>query len=286
MTTCPVCASVDVRALTAPAAGPLVRCARCRLVFAQEAQAAPAPRAVMSDAERRLEERVAARRRPRFAALLRSAGRPGRLLDVGCGIGGLLEIAREEGWQALGVDVDPAVVAYACQRGLDARVGRLPELGLAPRSFDLVTLWNVIDFVPEPIGVLGEIFRLLVPGGRVFVRTPNVPVQLQGLRLGRLLVTAGLLVHARPRSLGIVNASNFSARSLRIALELAGFREIGVRNSRPIPGDPYLGFARLGETAVGAGKRVLFGGVQALAWASRGRWLLAPSLEALARRPA
>jgi SAM-dependent methyltransferase len=286
--TCPVCASVDLHAMRAAAGRPLVRCGRCRLVFAREPALAPAMREQMSDAERRLEERVAERRRPLFAALLRAAGRPGRLLDVGCGVGRLLEVAREAGWQAVGVDVDPAMAAYARERGLDVRLGRLRALRLPAASFDLVTLWNVIDFVPEPLGVLQEIFRLLAPGGRVLVRTPNVPVQLQGVRLTRLLAALGMgpLVRDRPRWLGIVNASNFGAPALRIALERAGFIEIDVRNSRPIPGDPYLSFGQLGETAIGLGKRALFVAAQAAARATGGRWLLAPSLEGSGRRPA
>jgi SAM-dependent methyltransferase len=286
MLTCPVCASVDVRAIPAGVARALARCGGCRLIFAREHEPAPLSRDQMSDAERELEERVAQRRRPAFESLLRAAGRPGRLLDVGCGIGGLLEVARDAGWQAIGIDVDPAVVAYARRRGLDARVGRLPGLGLPAASFDVVTLWNVLDFLPDPLGVLLETFRLLTRGGRVIVRTPNVPVQLQGVRLTQLLTMAGLLAPGRPRSFGIVNASNFGARALRTALTRAGFREIDLRNSRPIPGDPYRGFGHLGDTAVGAGKRVLFASAEAVARASGGRWLLGPSLEAVARRPA
>jgi SAM-dependent methyltransferase len=286
--TCPVCASIRVREVRIPTGRPLVRCAECLLLFAASATAAvDVSRACLSDDERRLEERVAQRRTPHFTRLLRGAGSPGRLLDVGTGVGELLKLAREAGWQAVGVDIDPAVVAHARGRGLDVRYGELADLGLAAASFDLITLWNVIDFVPEPLALLRECRRLLAPGGRIFVRTPNVPFQREGARLARGLAAVGLgrFVDNRPRWLGIFNASNFSAATLRIVLERAGFRDIRVGNSRPVGGDPYFGLGRVGEIVLDVGKRAVFGAVQATALASGGRSLLGPSIEGWGRNP-
>jgi SAM-dependent methyltransferase len=286
--TCPVCASARVRRVSIPSGRTLIRCAECRLLFDRERAAVEVPHARMSDEERRLEERVAQRRTPHFARLLRTVRGPGRLLDVGTGVGELLRLAREAGWAAVGVDVDPAIVAYARGRGLDVRHGELATLRLPASSFDLVTLWNVLDFLPDPLAVLSECRRLLAPGGRIFVRTPNVPFQRAGARLARPLtaVGRGRSVEDRPRWLGIFHTSNFSARTLRIVLERAGFRDIELRNSAPIGGDPYLGLDRVGESVLGCAKRMVFGAVQAAALASGGRWLLGPSLEAWARKPA
>lgn len=285
--TCPVCGSIAVRAARVPTEPALVRCAACRLLFRPGAAADP-PRAQLSERERSLEERVADRRTPHFDKLLRAAGAPGRLLDVGTGVGALVRLAGERGWHAVGVDVDPAVVAYARARGLDVRLGELEKLALPAGSFDLVTLCNVVDFVPDPVAVLAECRRVLVPGGRIFLRTPNVPWQLQGARASRLLAVVGLrrLVAGRARFLAIFHRSNFGAHTLRIALERAGFRSIELTNSAPTTGDPYLGLGRAGETALRLGKRAVFAAVAAAALVSRGRWLLGPSIEAWARKPA
>ena len=285
--TCPVCAGVHVRVVSVPSGRELMRCPRCRLLF-DRAPAAEAPRARLSDEERRLEERVAQRRAPHFARVLGAVRPPGRLLDVGAGVGELLRVAREGGWQALGVDTDPAVVEYARARGRDVRLGDLTTLALPAASFDLVTLWNVIDFVPDPLRLLSECRRLLAPGGRIFVRTPNVPLQRAGARLTRALSMAGLarLAGDRPSWLGVFNASNFGARTLRVALERAGFQDVDIRNSPPIGGDPYLGLGRVGERALHLGKRALFRAVQVASLASAGRWLLGPSIEGWGRRPA
>jgi SAM-dependent methyltransferase len=286
--TCPVCGGVHVRAVGIPSGRTLVRCAGCRLLFDSEPAAGAPPRPRLSDDERRREERVSVRRAPGFARVLYAVRPPGRLLDVGAGIGELLALAREAGWQAVGVDVDPAVVAYARARGLDVRLGDLPTLELTAASFDLVTLWNVIDFVSDPIGLLRECRRVLAPGGRVFVRTPNTPVQRAGARLTRALSKRGRgrLAGDGPSWFGVFHASNFGARTLRVALDRAGFRDVDVRNSPPVGGDPYLGLGRAGERALDLGKRAVFGVVQGVARASAGRCLLGPSIEAWGRNAA
>jgi SAM-dependent methyltransferase len=286
--TCPVCAGVAVRAVRIPSRRALVRCADCRLLFDRAPAAVEMERASLTDDEWRLEERVAARRAPHFARVLRVVRPPGRLLDVGTGVGRMLTLAREAGWQATGVDIDPAVVAYARARGLDVRCGALPTLGLPAASFDLVTLWNVLDFVADPLALLAECRRVLAPGGRLFVRTPNTPVQRAAVGLAWTLSALGVGRPAAgcPRWFGVIHTSNFHARTLRVALVRAGFLDIRVENSPPVGGDPYLGLGGPREQALDLGKRVVFGAARAVALASGGRLLLGSSLEAWARRPA
>jgi SAM-dependent methyltransferase len=285
---CPVCSGVDVRTLDLPSGRGLRRCRDCRLLFAPDVLADRTPSARLSDEDRRREERVAERRAPYFARLLRAAGRPGRLLDVGAGGGAFVSLAREAGWDAVGVDVDPAVVAYARAGGLDVRVGELPALELPGKSFDVVTLCNVLDFMPRPVTMLRECARLLVPGGRILVRTPNASWQLFGARLTRALRALGLrrLFEGRQHLLSILTVSNFSARTLRVALERTGYVGVIVRNSPPIAGDPYLDLGRFGERALSVGKRAVFGSAQTVALVSGQRWLVGPSIEAWARRAA
>jgi SAM-dependent methyltransferase len=286
--TCPVCTEARVRPARGIEAAALLRCPRCGLLFTREPSPVAREGAVMADAERRLEERVARRRAAHFARVLAQAGPPGRVLDVGTGIGTFLDIAGRAGWQAVGVDVDAAAVACAGARGLDARAGELRAVDLPAASFDLVTLWNVLDFVADPVALLGDCHRLLAPRGRLFVRTPNAAFQRHGARLGRALAAVGLarLVADRPRRLAIFHASNFGARALRVALARAGYRRLVLRNSAPIPGDPYGAFDGVSERTVTVAKHALFGAAQAAALASGGRWLIGPSLEAWAERPA
>jgi SAM-dependent methyltransferase len=104
-----------------------------------------------------------------------AAARPGeRLLDVGFGAGGFLDVASWLGYRVTGVDFDPEVVANARARGFEVRQAGVPGSGLQDGQFAHVTLSNVLEHLVEPAGALGEIWRLLQPGGRLWLTQPNL----------------------------------------------------------------------------------------------------------------
>jgi SAM-dependent methyltransferase len=97
-----------------------------------------------------------------------------KLLDVGCGTGDFLDIARRAGFQVTGVEFAGPAAEYARdQRGLEVRLGTLGEADLPSGSFDVVTLWHVLEHVPDPVTTLREAHRLLTPGGLLVVQVPN-----------------------------------------------------------------------------------------------------------------
>ena len=108
----------------------------------------------------------------------------GRLLDIGCGVGQFLGTVVSLGWNATGIDTDERVVESCRQRGLDARVGTLEEQRFPDEHFDVVTMRHVIEHVPKPEGLLTEIARILKPGGRLVITTPNA-ASLGHAKLGR-----------------------------------------------------------------------------------------------------
>lgn len=97
----------------------------------------------------------------------------GRLLDVGCGNGAFLTRMRSLGWQAEGVEVDDQAVAQGRSQGLLIHSGKLEAQKFPEDSFDAITLSHVIEHVHDPESLLSECHRLLKPGGRVVVTTPN-----------------------------------------------------------------------------------------------------------------
>ncbi|MHB9073703.1 MAG: class I SAM-dependent methyltransferase [Desulfobaccales bacterium] len=97
----------------------------------------------------------------------------GRLLDIGCGSGAFLVKMAKLGWQAEGVEVDPAAVAQAHSQGLEVRCGTLEEQRYPESVFDAITMFHVIEHVHEPVELLAECWRLLKKGGRLVVMTPN-----------------------------------------------------------------------------------------------------------------
>lgn len=102
-------------------------------------------------------------------------GRKGRLLDVGCGDGALLEVAAQSGWDAEGTDVASAVVRYAREKqGLTVHQGVVEELSLEPNSYDVVVLNHVLEHVRDPRATLTYLRGLLKTDGVIRIEVPNV----------------------------------------------------------------------------------------------------------------
>jgi 2-polyprenyl-3-methyl-5-hydroxy-6-metoxy-1,4-benzoquinol methylase len=98
----------------------------------------------------------------------------GRLLDVGCATGFFLDLARGQGWEVVGTEVSNFAARYARERfGLDVRVGTLRDLSLPDEAFDVVTTWDVIEHVLDPMAELQEMRRILRDDGILSIITPN-----------------------------------------------------------------------------------------------------------------
>ena len=96
------------------------------------------------------------------------------LLDVGCGNGLYLDLARQAGWKVKGVDFDAQAAASAQARGLDVRVGGLEQVQDLAGSFDRLTCSHVIEHVHDPREWLLSMHAMLRPGGSLWLQTPNV----------------------------------------------------------------------------------------------------------------
>ena len=97
----------------------------------------------------------------------------GKVLDIGCGSGERLEKMRSLGWTVSGIDFDEKAVGIAKSRGLDVSCGTIPGTWFPTESFDVVIMNHVIEHVPDPIELLRECNRILKPGGKVVLTTPN-----------------------------------------------------------------------------------------------------------------
>jgi 2-polyprenyl-3-methyl-5-hydroxy-6-metoxy-1,4-benzoquinol methylase len=98
-----------------------------------------------------------------------------RVLDIGCATGALLASLAARGWEPLGIEIAAPQAAYA-RRERNIPVLELPleENRLAPDSFDLVLASHLIEHLNGPAEFITEVRRVLKPGGRFFVTTPNI----------------------------------------------------------------------------------------------------------------
>lgn len=146
----------------------------------------------------------------------------GRLLDVGCGLGFFLERAQKRGWDVHGLDTSPVWVPLANSRLGAPRVelATLEEASFAPKSFALITVWDVIEHIFDPIPFLARLGELLAPDGRLFIRTPNIAYGYPVYAVRRWLLHHDV-------ALGPTNhVVYFAASTMRRALRRANLRAI------------------------------------------------------------
>lgn len=99
---------------------------------------------------------------------------PGRkLLDIGCGAGQFLKLAREKGWQAEGLEFDNALEKKLQQQGIPVTTGDFFQVDLPENSFDVITLWDVFEHFSEPVPALDRLRKLLRPGGLLLLACPK-----------------------------------------------------------------------------------------------------------------
>lgn len=98
----------------------------------------------------------------------------GRLLEVGSGLGFLLDYFKKDGWDTIGVEPNRGMCRYAEKTlGLEVLPQILPDAKFPDESFDAVLMMHVIEHVPDPTDTLREIHRVLKPGGVLVMETPR-----------------------------------------------------------------------------------------------------------------
>ncbi len=186
---CENCGCGKLAEFVIPGASVMWHCRRCDLyqkgrMAAAEEYSLPYHDIYASHRCRKL--RTAAFRLGRVAPLI-EVDRP-KLLDIGCSLGFTVEAARQQGWDAHGVDVSADAVERCRRRQLNCLLTDGLRLPYADASFDLVTAWHVIEHVSDVAETLAEWGRVLRPGGLLALETPDssgLKVKLLGVRYRR-----------------------------------------------------------------------------------------------------
>lgn len=253
---CPLCGAADLDEFDLGGGNLLVRCSRC------DAVSAPAyadPGEVYADGymfgetdfgldvrHPLFQEYLAHVARARLERVERHAGGRGSLLDVGSGTGELLAGARTRGWRVQGVEPERTAAAMARERGVEVAVAPLEDAGLAPRSWDVVSAFHVLEHIPDPIAFLRTLARWARPGGHVVVEVPNFDSRLRKRR-------GGAWSHLRP----LEHINHFTPRTLEASLRGAGLEPVAIATPTWVTPPQTLEQALLDLGLDGRGRRAL-----------------------------
>jgi len=158
----------------------------------------------------------------RFPLSTMADGRPGTLLDVGCGRGDLAASWIASGWRVLGVEPAPEAARVARSRGAEIVGTTLADARVGMRSLDAVVFRHSLEHVVDPRADLARVHDFLRPGGRLAVILPNWG-SWQRRAFGDRWFPLELPRHR----------THFTATGLRTAMAAAGFEEIEIRPATP-----------------------------------------------------
>jgi 2-polyprenyl-3-methyl-5-hydroxy-6-metoxy-1,4-benzoquinol methylase len=165
----------------------------------------------------------------------------GRLLDIGAGSGDFALQAKERGWEASALELNPETADYLEREGVQVIVRPLEMTDLEPEGFELITMWEVLEHLTDPKAVLARVRELLTGPGLLLIVVPNA-----GSLVTRIL-------HERSNTFGgHSHLNHFHAPSITrlltdLKFEVAELEtiitELGTINNFLDFQDPYLGGA-------------------------------------------
>jgi len=106
----------------------------------------------------------------------------GRLLDVGCAVGFLLEEAKAQGWDVYGAEMSFYAVNKAREKGLNVFAGDITDTGFENNFFDVITCLGTIEHLPNPVAAIRKISRILKDDGLFVLSTPDAGGLIGGRR--------------------------------------------------------------------------------------------------------
>lgn len=150
-------------------------------------------------------------------ALLEKYKKPGTILDIGCGAGVFMQSANAKGWLVTGVDASRAVKKYARGLKMEVKFGKIENIGFKDESFDVITMFQTIEHIGNPLSVVMKVRKLLKPGGIFLMTTPD-----ENGFMARLM---------GKRWFGYRNIEHlffYNTTSFRSLLKIAGFNKIKI----------------------------------------------------------
>lgn len=174
----------------------------------------------------REEHKINRNQRITFNKIAKRFPLPGRMLEIGCGNGKILLLAREAGWKVRGIELSSYYAAEITKRygievdTFDFTRDSIPGAG----EYDLVVMRHVFEHLPDPLGAMRKIAGLLKPGGSALMEFPNI--EAFDFKLKRWMERVGLHKKRYSKSYKPGHCNEYARRSFEEVCRRTGFELI------------------------------------------------------------
>jgi 2-polyprenyl-3-methyl-5-hydroxy-6-metoxy-1,4-benzoquinol methylase len=183
---------------------------------------------------------------------------PGRILDVGCGTGLFLTVARRRGWEVFGIDDSVEATNYAREHfDIHPWVGDFADFAEEEHSFDVITGWDIIEHTRKPVDLLRSMRESLAPEGLIALSTPNQKSILDLIAGAMYRLSAGAFTAPLEKFYIEQHFLYFTPDTLAQSLQLAGLDVVAMEREltdlRRLTLAPYTRLALLALFVVARG---------------------------------
>lgn len=156
----------------------VLRCKKCGLIYLSPR---PRPQLIINGYSSAEDERYISQEKGRqatFKGCLKTIQRlsnKGKLLDIGAASGTFVKMAASAGYEASGIEPSVWMCEFAKKHhNVTVLPGTLEDIKFSDSSFDIITMWDVLEHIPDPMNTLKEIKRILRPGGLLVINYPRI----------------------------------------------------------------------------------------------------------------
>jgi SAM-dependent methyltransferase len=204
----------------------------------------------------------------------------GKILDIGCANGYFLTLARDRGWEPHGVEISDFPLRKARESlggkyvfGVPLKMANFP-----PNYFDVISMWDVLDHLMDPLGELMEIRRILKKKGLLIIRVRNMTFHML---INKLFKKNLFGIIKKPT---ITHLFGFNNKNIKVMLEKANLSKPRIVNSKLTLGDPYSQIKFLGGCGTNFTKIIYYAFSQLISFISSKSILISPSIIVYAKK--
>ena len=274
---CNICNSKAEKIISKASIGNIVRCKKCGLLYRN-------PRLSDKDEINKYQHKIYDEscgfvedksKKEIFVSILNKLEHhKGKILDIGCADGYFLALAREKGWEPYGIEISDFLLRKARESlggkqiiGVPLKMANFP-----PNSFDVISMWDVLDHLMDPLGELIEIRRILKKKGLLIIRVRNMSFHIL---IAKLVKKNLFRIIKNPT---IIHLYGFNNKNMKVLLEKANLSKLKIGNSKLTLGDPYSQIKFLDGYSINFIKRIYYASSELISFISSKSILISPSM--------